>query len=146
MITATTTTGCTQFTVSTSTTVVDLTSVTVYVSYNCGIPIKKTAPAGPFTVLPIDFGFTDKMCDGVYSIEYVSTYSNGTKIKETKCHVLDCSLHCTIALEYSLNRSEELLRLYQVFKMAQNCSECDCSTLCDIYKELTSLEPNKCNC
>lgn len=147
MLTINTATGCVSFSVATSTTVTNLTSVSLEITHNCSTTITKTAASGPFTVLPVDFSFTDKMCDGVYAITYTSTYSNNTKIKETACHVLDCSLHCDVAAKYADTKDVELLRLYQIFKMAQACSDCNCQILCDLYSEITTdkVESN-CGC
>lgn len=147
MLTIVNASECASFTVTSNSTTTNLVSVTLEVTHNCGKTITKQAATGPFTIVPADFGFDTKMCDGVYSITYTSTYSNNTKIKESKCHLMDCLLHCNITTNYALTRDPENLRLYQVFKMAQDCTDCDCELLCDIYKEMTKISNvSTCGC
>ena len=146
MLTIVTANDCSQFTVASDITTTNLTSVTVEVTLNCSKTITKQASNGPFTIAAADFGFDTKLCDGVYSVTYTATYSNNTKIKDSKCHLVDCSLHCDVTTNYALTRDSEMLRLYQILKMALDCSDCNCELLCDIYNELTGTSTTISNC
>lgn len=146
MLTIVNASDCANFTVTSDSSTTNLVSVNLDITHNCTKVISKQASAGPFTIVPADFDADTKMCDGVYFVSYTSNYSNNTKIKETKCHIVDCSLHCTVTEDYALSRDAESLRLYQVFKMAADCSDCNCELLCDIYNELTGATSITSNC
>lgn len=146
MLTIVNASDCANFTVTSDSSTTNLVSVTLEITHNCSKTITKQASTGPFTIVPADFGFDTKLCDGVYYISYTSSYTNNTKIKESKCHIVDCSLHCDVTKDYALSRDAESLRLYQIFKMAQDCSDCDCELLCDIYNELTAAASTTSNC
>lgn len=147
MLTVTTAAECAQLTISSDSSATNLIEAKLEITYNCSTTVTKTAVAGPFTILPADFNATEKLCDGIYSIKYTSTYSTGTKIVEYKCHLVDCSLHCDVTNTYATTRDSEALRLYQVLKMGLDCSDCDCELLCDIYLELTTTKvTNNCGC
>lgn len=86
-----------------------------------------------------------KFADGIYSLTITAYKTSGTRVTETNCLFVDCSLSCEISKKLkTLGDKErvELLMIHYALTQGTNCP-CDCDLLCELYRQLNNkLEIN----
>jgi hypothetical protein len=114
--------------------------------YNDSIPLQTVNFSGStfyFTngsliILPTIVNEIENFSDSVYSVNIVYTLSTGTTIIDSSCVFVDCKTKCDVAAAMKHTKGQEtidLLMYHYGLTFANNCN-CDCTYLCDLYKEL----------
>lgn len=75
---------------------------------------------------------------GVYYIKLVVTQSDGTIVPETVCRFISCDSNCLMLPTFKLaaeGDTEAIMRslAYYALVNSANCSNCSCTTLCQLY-------------
>lgn len=91
--------------------------------------------------------------NGIYQFTITAFKLSGSRVSESNCIFLDCTLKCDLSDRLSALSSEdqiEVLMLHHGLVQGSNCA-CDCNTLCTLYGRLYSIVyntqiPNTCGC
>jgi len=117
-------------------------SVNITFTKNCGTTFSfditiddfTELPATTLTFEPSDFGDTDSISDGVYSIVITKTPDDGSSITtETACVLILCDLYCCIIDFLADNPTSDIMLFYQALQWATDCGNCLCDEACTIY-------------
>lgn len=80
----------------------------------------------------------DNVYEGVYTIQVVYVYRNGTTITEQSCIFIDSSMKCLIVANLCNFNSQDQVSLLMYHYSLTEGSNCDCNNcnyLCQLYKE-----------
>lgn len=105
--------------------------------------------AGNSVFLDANFFDLETFTDGIYKIETVALYENGSHTVESNCVFVDILTKCMVAswlndlLQESSKKDNEPVAtmihlLHYALVIGSNCG-CNCDSLCQAYKELTCL-------
>lgn len=83
---------------------------------------------------PEFFGRTEELPDGIYRVKLAIDYTNEERVVEQYCLFVDCKTKCRIIDRVA--EGSDLYRWYEVLKFGEECEDCDCSALCDIFEKL----------
>lgn len=101
-----------------------------------------------YTITPADLNQSgDTFCDGIYQISVEGYKDNGSKYLDTACHFINCKIKCLIASELLKKdcQKENLIMYWDALKYAEECENCNCTVLCELYKELLKTLGKVCN-
>ena len=133
-MTITTQTDCTTLTVTDTQLVGTNTSVKLTVTVNCQKEYVLTYATNltSLVITPTQLEMEDTVSDGVYTIKLEIVKSDSSTYSTTLCHLVDCSLSCTVENSYTKTDKESLKKVlaYNALKLAQSCYACNCETLC----------------
>jgi hypothetical protein len=122
-------------------------TLTLNVSYLC-----ETATAIPlttanlnigtanYTLTPDALGQTTALSDGIYHLELVKTPTNPLVdvVKETYCLYIYQETQCCLLDYLSKFPSSDLYKFHELLLIANECSDCQCTDACRMYKYLAS--------
>lgn len=139
MLTVTLNSNLNQFTVVSTNYNASNTSVKLLFSNCQGAITEYTVPnaATTFSIASTD----PRFADNVYTFQMTITTSTGAKIVETKCYVIKEELKCD-SLEFFKNKDIEKSLMYLALDASNNCINCSCTSLCEIYSKLTTTTCN----
>ena len=128
----------------------------LYVKYNDGTEVaveilRTDVSSNVYTLLPekISQEAGDPFCDGIYCLRLV--YDDTTNQTTARGSIfIDCAITCTIAKALIADpKRQELYNQYEAILYYQNCNDCDCDTVYNIYESLTidlDSDINLCGC
>lgn len=97
-------------------------------------PDKVKITTNQVILYPEFFGKTDELPDGIYRVKLAIDYADGQRTIEQYCTFVDCNTKCRIAER--VQDGSSLYRWYEILKFGEECEECDCDSLCDIFEKL----------
>jgi len=85
-------------------------------------------------IYPEFFSRSDTLPDGIYRVRLEIDYADEERTIEQYCVFVDCETKCKL-----INRvleNSNAYRWYEILKFGEECEECDCDSLCEIYEKL----------